>query len=125
MLMSVKKQKLVVVGNGMAGIRVLEELIKLAPELYDITVFGAEPHPNYNRIMLSPVLSGEKTYADIVTHDADWYAAQGVDCRFGELPLVSPYAFCLRHGPLCKKRFDHKVDEHAKLRSQMLARGPQ
>ena len=59
MLMSVKKQKLVVIGNGMAGIRVVEELIKLAPELYEITVFGAEPHPNYNRIMLSPVLAGE------------------------------------------------------------------
>ncbi len=53
-----KKMKLAVIGNGMAGIRTLEELLKLAPELYDITVFGAEPYPNYNRILLSPVLAG-------------------------------------------------------------------
>ena len=49
----VKKMKLVMVGNGMAGVRTLEELLKIAPDLYDITVFGAEPHPNYNRILLS------------------------------------------------------------------------
>ena len=55
-----EKMKLVVVGNGMAGARTLEELLALAPDLYDITVFGAEPHPNYNRILLSPVLSGEQ-----------------------------------------------------------------
>ena len=56
-----RKMKLVVVGNGMAGVRTLEELLKLAPDLYDITVFGAEPHANYNRILLSPVLAGEMT----------------------------------------------------------------
>ena len=55
-----KKMKLVVVGNGMAGVRAVEELLKIAPELYDITVFGAEPHPNYNRILLSPVLPVEQ-----------------------------------------------------------------
>jgi nitrite reductase (NADH) large subunit len=54
-----QKEKLVLVGNGMAGMRTIEELLKLEPDLYDITVFGAEPHPNYNRILLSPVLSGE------------------------------------------------------------------
>ena len=69
-----KKLKLVMVGNGMAGVRTLEELLKLAPELYDITVFGAEPHPNYNRILLSPVLAGEQTFEDIVLNDLDWYA---------------------------------------------------
>ncbi|MCZ8016645.1 MAG: nitrite reductase large subunit NirB [Limnobacter sp.] len=83
MLMSVKKQKLVVVGNGMAGIRVLEELIKLAPELYDITVFGAEPHPNYNRIMLSPVLAGEQKFEDIVLNDWDWYTSNNVTLYVG------------------------------------------
>lgn len=83
MLMSVKKQKLVVVGNGMAGIRVLEELIKLAPELYDITVFGAEPHPNYNRIMLSPVLAGEQKFEDIVLNDWDWYTSNNVTLHVG------------------------------------------
>jgi len=56
-----KKAKLVVIGNGMAGVRTIEELLKVAPKLYDVTVFGAEPHPNYNRILLSPVLAGEQT----------------------------------------------------------------
>jgi energy-coupling factor transporter ATP-binding protein EcfA2 len=55
-----------VVGNGMAGVRTLEELLKIAPDLYDITVFGAEPHPNYNRILLSPVLAGEQTIEQII-----------------------------------------------------------
>jgi nitrite reductase (NADH) large subunit len=74
----VKKLKLVVVGNGMAGIKTVEELIRLAPDLYDITVFGAEPHPNYNRILLSPVLAGEQTLEDIVLNDLDWYAANNI-----------------------------------------------
>lgn len=68
-----QKQKLVLVGNGMAGIRTLEELLKIAPGKYDITVFGAEPHPNYNRILLSPVLAGERTVQDIVLNGMDWY----------------------------------------------------
>ncbi|MNK64951.1 Nitrite reductase [NAD(P)H] [compost metagenome] len=72
------KQKLVVVGNGMAGIRTVEELLKLAPDLYDITVFGAEPYTNYNRILLSPVLTGEQTLQDIVLNDEDWYARHGI-----------------------------------------------
>ena len=65
-----RKPRLVVVGNGMAGMRTIEELLKLAPDLYDITVFGAEPHPNYNRILLSPVLAGEQTLDDIVLNAA-------------------------------------------------------
>lgn len=60
-----KKQKLVMIGNGMAGVRTIEELLKLDPELYDITIFGAEPHPNYNRILLSPVLAGEQTLSKL------------------------------------------------------------
>ena len=68
-----KKPRLVVVGNGMAGIRTLEELFKLAPDLYEITVFGAEPHPNYNRILLSPVLAGEQTFE----RDRAQFAASG------------------------------------------------
>ncbi|QJC56937.1 Nitrite reductase [NAD(P)H] [Polaromonas vacuolata] len=68
-----KKSKLVMIGNGMAGVRTLEELLKIAPDLYDITVFGAEPHPNYNRILLSPVLAGEQTLDQIVLNDWAWY----------------------------------------------------
>ena len=77
------RQKLVLIGNGMAGVRVLEELLERAPDRYDVTVFGAEPHPTYNRIMLSPVLAGEKRFEDIVTHDRAWYARNGFDLRAG------------------------------------------
>lgn len=77
------KQKLVMVGNGMAGCRTLEELLKLAPDLYEITVFGAEPHPNYNRILLSPVLAGEMGLADIVLNDLDWYRDHGITLHAG------------------------------------------
>jgi len=76
--------KLVLVGNGMAGVRTLEELLKAAPELYDITVFGDEPHPNYNRIMLSPVLAGEQTLEQIVLNDRAWYAANGITLHTGK-----------------------------------------
>jgi nitrite reductase (NADH) large subunit len=68
------KQKLVVVGNGMAGMRAVEELLKIAPDMYDITVFGDEPYPNYNRIMLSPVLANEQTIDDIILNSREWYA---------------------------------------------------
>ena len=78
-----QKLKLVMVGNGMAGVRTLEELIKLAPDLYDITVFGAEPHPNYNRILLSPVLAGEQTLQDIVLNDFAWYRDNGIALHAG------------------------------------------
>src|SRR3990167_8168386 len=73
-----KKEKLVLIGNGMAGVRTLEELLKLAPDKYDITVFGAEPYGNYNRILLSPVLAGEMTIKDIMLNDVDWYAQNGI-----------------------------------------------
>ena len=73
-----KKQKLVMIGNGMAGVRTIEELLKLDPGLYDITIFGAEPHPNYNRILLSPVLAGEQTLEQIVLNDLDWYKSNGI-----------------------------------------------
>ena len=79
------KQKLVVVGNGMAGMRTVEELLTLAPDLYDITVIGKEPHGNYNRIMLSPVLAGEKTFAEIVLHSHDWYQQQGIELVSGQV----------------------------------------
>ena len=78
------RQKLVVVGNGMAGIRAVEELLKLSPDLYDITVFGSEPHPNYNRILLSPVLAGEQELDDIVLNDRQWYADNGITLLTGK-----------------------------------------
>lgn len=78
------RPRLVLVGNGMAGVRTLEELLKRAPDRYDITVFGEEPHGNYNRIQLSPVLAGEKTVAEIITHAPEWYAAQGITLHTGD-----------------------------------------
>ena len=65
------KPRLVLIGNGMAGVRTVEELLKIKPDHYDITIFGAEPHPNYNRILLSPVLAGEMTIQEIVLNELD------------------------------------------------------
>jgi nitrite reductase (NADH) large subunit len=73
-----QRLKLVVVGNGMAGVRAVEVLLKIAPDLYDITIFGSEPHPNYNRILLSPVLAGEQTLDEIVLNPLSWYADNGI-----------------------------------------------
>ncbi|RJG27450.1 NAD(P)/FAD-dependent oxidoreductase [Massilia cavernae] len=82
------KPALVVVGNGMAGMRTVEELLKLTPDTYDITVFGAEPHVNYNRILLSPVLAGEKDAEDIVLHTREWYRDNGITLHAGD-PVVA------------------------------------
>jgi nitrite reductase (NADH) large subunit len=79
-----RKSRLVVIGNGMAAMRTVEELLKLAPELYEITVFGAEPHPNYNRILLSPVLAGEQTFEQIVINPLDWYHEHGIRLHAGK-----------------------------------------
>ena len=78
------RMKLVMIGNGMAGVRTLEELRKYAPDLYDITVFGAEPHGNYNRILLSPVLSGEMTLPEIMLNDLDWYRDNRITLHAGK-----------------------------------------
>ena len=76
-------QKLIIIGAGMASGRMLETLYEAGAD-WDVTLFNAEPRGTYNRIMLSPVLSGEKTFEEIVTHDAQWYEDHGVTCRFGE-----------------------------------------
>ena len=78
------KKNLVVIGNGMAPGRALETLFKRAPDAFDVTIFNAEPRVNYDRIMLSPVLSGEKAFEDIVIHDDVWYAEHGVTLLKGE-----------------------------------------
>ncbi|MBP7915015.1 MAG: nitrite reductase large subunit NirB [Vitreoscilla sp.] len=79
-----KRMQLVLIGNGMAGVRTLEELLKIAPDLYDITVFGAEPHPNYNRILLSPVLAGEQTVGEIILNPLSWYEEHGITLHLGK-----------------------------------------
>ena len=75
------KEKLVVIGNGMAPGRMLEYLQDSDADRYDVTIFNAEPRVNYNRLMLSPVLSGEKSYADIITHDDDWYETHNITLK--------------------------------------------
>src|SRR5215468_5510725 len=82
------RKKLVVLGNGMAAGRALEELFARAPDRYDVTIFGAEPRVNYDRIMLSPVLAGEKRFDDIIVHNDDWYARHSVDLRMCEAVLA-------------------------------------
>ncbi len=78
------KEKLVVIGNGMAGCRAVEELLERDPDRYSVTIFGAEPRVNYNRIMLSPVLAGEKTFDEIVINSAEWYAENGIELVGGD-----------------------------------------
>ncbi|HNN15602.1 MAG TPA: nitrite reductase large subunit NirB [Giesbergeria sp.] len=77
------RPRLVVAGNGMAGMRTIEELLKIAPDTYDITVFGSEPHPNYNRILLSPVLAGEQTLEQIILNDWSWYEDNHITLHAG------------------------------------------
>lgn len=78
------REHLVVIGNGMAGCRAVEELLARDPTRYRVTIFGAEPRVNYNRIMLSPVLAGEKCFDDIVINDAAWYADNGIALVAGD-----------------------------------------
>src|SRR5690606_37759027 len=77
-------EKLVVIGNGMAGCRAVEEILARDPGRYAITIFGAEPRVNYNRIMLSPVLAGEKSFDEIVLNTAEWYADNGIELVAGD-----------------------------------------
>lgn len=79
-----QKEKLVLIGNGMAGMNTIEHLIKLAPSQYEITVFGTEPHPNYNRILLSYVLAGDSKVDDIVIHPLEWYEKNGIRLYTGQ-----------------------------------------
>ncbi len=81
---SPSREHLVVVGNGMAGMRTVEELKARAPSRYRITVFGAEPYANYNRIALSAVLAGDKSLDDIVINPRAWYEENGLDLIAGD-----------------------------------------
>lgn len=78
------KKKLVMIGNGMAGVRTIEDLLKNDPDGFDITIFGKEPYPNYNRIQLSSVLQGNTELDDIVLNDWDWYEKNEITLYTGE-----------------------------------------
>jgi nitrite reductase (NADH) large subunit len=86
------RERLVVIGNGMAGCRAVEEVLARdgggGSGRFDITIFGAEPRVNYNRIMLSPVLAGEKTFDEIVINDTSWYADNAITLIAGD-PVTS------------------------------------
>tara|TARA_R110002096_G_scaffold118489_4_gene256614 strand:+ start:20248 stop:21498 length:1251 start_codon:yes stop_codon:yes gene_type:complete len=82
--MSIKKQKLILIGNGMAGSRFLEKLCAQDTCPYDVTVFGSEAHGGYNRILLSPLLSGEQTLEDIITHPLEWYETHNISLNKGK-----------------------------------------
>jgi len=77
------KKRLVMIGNGMAGVRAIEEVLAINPDLFDITIFGAEAHPNYNRILLSSVLAGDKTVEDITLNDVAWYEDNNITLHLG------------------------------------------
>ena len=81
------RERLVVIGNGMAGCRAVEEILALAPDRYAITIFGAEPRVNYNRIMLSPVLAGEKSFDEIVINTSEWYEENSITLVSGD-PVI-------------------------------------
>ena len=78
-----RKEHLIIIGNGMAGIACVEEILKSDPERYEITIFGAEKHLNYNRILLAHVLTGEKTLQDISLHDMNWYQENNIKLQTG------------------------------------------
>ncbi|ULO05184.1 NAD(P)/FAD-dependent oxidoreductase [Paenibacillus sp. 19GGS1-52] len=82
--MTATRKKLVLVGNGMAGVWAIEHLLKLAPEAYEITIFGSEPHPNYNRIMLSSVLAGGANMDEIIINDLEWYRSHNITLYIGQ-----------------------------------------
>ncbi|TVP83409.1 MAG: NAD(P)/FAD-dependent oxidoreductase [Alkalicoccus sp.] len=77
-------KKLVLIGNGMAGVRTIEEILKKDTESWEITIFGSEPYPNYNRILLSSVLQGDSSVDDIVLNDFDWYTKHGIILHSGD-----------------------------------------
>ena len=78
------RPKLVVIGNGMAGMHTVEHLLHAAPDLYDTSVFGSEPLGNYNRMLLSPVLAGETKLADIMINTPEWYAERKITLHSGK-----------------------------------------
>ncbi len=85
------KQRLILIGSGMVGARFIERLLIEAPDQFDIRVFNKEPRGGYNRIMLSPVLAGEKALPDIMTHDSDWFAERSIHLHTAtEIIAVNP-----------------------------------
>ena len=102
------RKKLVLIGNGMAGVRTIEHLIKLNPDAYDITILGAEPYPNYNRIMLSSVLAGEAELRDIMINSWEWYLENHIHLLTGH---TVKYINTLRQSVITDQGFEAAYDE--------------
>src|SRR3954470_9573537 len=83
MFMKPAKERLIVVGNGMAGARVVEEILRRTPDRFDIVMFGAEPYGNYNRILLSNVLNGSQSATEIFMNPLSWYRENGITLHAG------------------------------------------
>ncbi len=90
-------ERLIIIGNGMVGSRLLEELLKRDRDRYHITLFGAEPHAAYNRILLSSLLAGDKSEAQIMFHDRSWYQQQQITLHLGEtVTTIDPIKHLVR-----------------------------
>jgi nitrite reductase (NADH) large subunit len=87
-----EKKKIVLVGNGMAGVRAIEEILNISKDLFEITIFGTEPHPNYNRILLSKVLQGDTAVKDITLNDWNWYEENNIQLYTGETVVKIDHA---------------------------------
>lgn len=105
------KPKLVLIGNGMAGAKLLEELMINSPEQYDITVFGDEPYGNYNRIMLSPLLAGEKTLDEIMIFTRQWYQDHGITLHTGKNKFITK----IDRAKKCVHCLDGDITEYDRL----------
>jgi len=108
---AVARRKLVVVGNGMAGIRAVEEILaRSGSESFDITVFGDEPYGNYNRILLSNVLAGSDDPSEIYLNEVDWYAENGITLRAGvRVVRLDPYARIVHSDDGATTRYDKLI----------------
>ena len=108
------KQKLVVIGNGMAGARIVEEILKRARDRFEIVMFGAEPYGNYNRILLSNVLNGSQTATDIFMNPLAWYVENGVKLHAGvKATKIDRERKVVIGAPLKKEALAYAVDAAA------------
>jgi nitrite reductase (NADH) large subunit len=104
------KEKLVIIGNGMAPGRMLEKLFETDPDRYEVTIFNAEPRVNYDRIMLSPVLSGEKQFDDIIIHGDAWYIEHGITLYKGcKVETIDPQSKTIHAINGISERYDKLV----------------
>ena len=112
--MNTPKQKLVVIGNGMAGARVVEEILKRTPDQFEIVMFGAEPYGNYNRILLSNVLNGSQAATEIFMNPLSWYREKGIKLHAGvKATMIDRQRKVVTGVPLKKEALAYAVDAAA------------